>query len=46
MVPLVAGLGALGPLLRARALLPAKYFYDGDYIAAPHSVTAGLVNAC
>nr|BFE65770.1 hypothetical protein GCM10020063_102960 [Dactylosporangium thailandense] len=39
LVELIAGLGALALLPRARTLLPAKYFYDGDYIAALNAGT-------
>ncbi|WP_433209654.1 hypothetical protein ACQP00_45575 [Dactylosporangium sp. CS-047395] len=42
LVELAAGLCALGLLLRARAWLPAKYFYDGDYIAALNDGTTGI----
>ncbi|WP_433050352.1 hypothetical protein [Dactylosporangium sp. CS-033363] len=42
LVELAAGLCALGLLLRARAWLPAKYFYDGDYIAALNNGTTGI----
>ncbi|MER7279688.1 hypothetical protein ABT369_35140 [Dactylosporangium sp. NPDC000244] len=42
LVELIAGLGALALLPRARTLLPAKYFYDGDYIAALNAGTTGI----
>ncbi|GAA3450851.1 hypothetical protein [Dactylosporangium matsuzakiense] len=42
LVELAAGLCALGLLLRARALLPARYFSDGDYIAALNNGTTAI----
>ncbi|MFI5911435.1 hypothetical protein [Dactylosporangium sp. NPDC051541] len=42
LVELAAGLCALGLVLRARALLPAQHFSDGDYIAALNNGTTAI----